>query len=1428
MKKTSAAPRKSRPEGFLQPVWDKPDINKLDLRYNYGNSIVAEFVSGHNHADVLRELIQNEYDAKGSRLQVTFDTDELRISGNGSPIDAAGWKRLSVMLGTGQVGSSGTTIAQKVNSIGSKNFGLRTLFLYGDHIYIRSGGLQTVLDFSHGTLQEPKPEPYSKHLPGIEIVVPYRTRKRKELEPFDIAHELQALESFATDLAPMLMKLAQPQAEKSLRQVEISSIRCDRSLVLKQTVAVLSQQKGITVVRRNIHLADFRATDSQANGHTIEEIEFQRVIPFPQQYPDQAIPGYYTVPGGRIRLAVSMRKHRKKIDIEQPGHFFYPLGATKAYTGNAISISAPFQMNTERSQIIDPSNNGFNAWLIDRATDLTFDLLWWHEFGPDSYLALQEQTHSAPTYFLKKVINRLEKDNCWPTLAREKGSKSPQLTNATKIVVPIHHVLNEFLSDDRRLDDALGNNPRIQTMVKKCGAKTFGINSLVRLRCAGSDKTQLATKLASGEIDLSYTSFPDVLKEENLQRRFANAFDVLASRLSQKNREDLKTSPTTLAADGSLQAPEKLWIVDPAIASVCPIPASGQLHPILNGYKMLVRLCNKYDEKKWIQKIAQQVQDGTGSEDQRIALYNFLLTKHGHLDRKTWALLRKTPVLRDHKNQWVMPKSITLHKASGAQQLEAALHFPHSDYEHDRELAEALRFKKKVTGEDIVTYAHIVVTRPDLAQEFEETLQKFSKSLTKQELGQLRTVAILKSSQGTLASPSTLYLRTPRNVACLGDDAMFVTGSRTALYKRLGCMEQPKMEDLLNYLSRLRSQGSKPNQPEILYPTLAEALKAGKRLPLLYQNQPIIWDGTGYSKPGDILLGNKYYRSIFLQAIPLLEEASPALRQALKSLGVPSEPQPQHWQKLFVWFHQRYARSGEPLTQSEQRALHQAYSHLSEMPRGVTDHTKCLLDQDGRLHSLAEMRAKLYLLNDDPALAQAIIENGASLAFADIHRQQQAKDLRFFHSIGISSLSEVREQIGCRIGAEKMPPPWCNSGSIIKKLHDHSFLSALGSLADYQLQESIDPSNSPFPLLQAVRSLFFAQPLHIEYQVGSVNVLVSTDVVLDHERIVLAEVQSHNELDELLSQAIAGLFVRKPAEQRQFADAVYRLLTCSSPGEMEKYLSRRGIPWEPPSSLPEAEEVTHLDDESGNIVTNSQIEPEMADATFNDGANRDSLVVQEVIMSSVTNQLSISYTTANTTFSLRLKEKDNISTMFPSSAITLPPIESVTPMLLEPLDSWFPKDSNSSRAGGKGLWTPSTSVDLERDREIGQRGEELIFLHEIERVERMGYPKSRVVWVAKENPAADHDILSIDENDRDLWIEVKSTTRRHGHFQWSISELKKAMKEREQYILWRVYEANTLHPSIKPFRDPVGMIVSHGLQLDIASLSAEVEPLLSK
>ncbi len=114
-----------------------------------------ESARSHTPADGLRELVQNEYDAGGASIVVDFGSDALVVRGSGAPIDRRGWQRLGVMLGTGLVGGSGERVAPKVNGVGSKNFGLRSLFLFGDRIYVSSAGRLTVLDRTAGALDRP-------------------------------------------------------------------------------------------------------------------------------------------------------------------------------------------------------------------------------------------------------------------------------------------------------------------------------------------------------------------------------------------------------------------------------------------------------------------------------------------------------------------------------------------------------------------------------------------------------------------------------------------------------------------------------------------------------------------------------------------------------------------------------------------------------------------------------------------------------------------------------------------------------------------------------------------------------------------------------------------------------------------------------------------------------------------------------------------------------------------------------------------------------------------------------------------------------------------------------------------------------------------------------------------------------------------------
>jgi hypothetical protein len=59
------------------------DPDGLDFRFRVGASILTEFAVSHTPADVLRELVQNEYDAGGTELAVEFGPDALVVHGTG-------------------------------------------------------------------------------------------------------------------------------------------------------------------------------------------------------------------------------------------------------------------------------------------------------------------------------------------------------------------------------------------------------------------------------------------------------------------------------------------------------------------------------------------------------------------------------------------------------------------------------------------------------------------------------------------------------------------------------------------------------------------------------------------------------------------------------------------------------------------------------------------------------------------------------------------------------------------------------------------------------------------------------------------------------------------------------------------------------------------------------------------------------------------------------------------------------------------------------------------------------------------------------------------------------------------------------------------------------------------------------------------------
>jgi hypothetical protein len=182
----------------------------------------------------------------------------------------------------------------------------------------------------------------------------------------------------------------------------------------------------------------------------------------------------------------------------------------------------------------------------------------------------------------------------------------------------------------------------------------------------------------------------------------------------------------------------------------------------------------------------------------------------------------------------------------------------------------------------------------------------------------------------------------------------------------------------------------------------------------------------------------------------------------------------------------------------------------------------------------------------------------------------------------------------------------------------------------------------------------------------------------------------------------------------------------------------------------------------------------------------------------------------------------------PIQRLELPPLEEVNLVTADvDADNISPPARRARTSGGGSASAPRRNgQDVDRDVLIGDRGEELIYRQEVERVKARGVdPDIHVQWTSRRDPGADHDIRSIAEDGKPLWIEVKSTMGTDGKFEWSQNEFKRALAEGDHYELWRVYEVHTERPTAKCFRNPIELLQRSGLTIELGTLRGEVESL---
>jgi hypothetical protein len=510
-------------------------------------------------------------------------------------------------------------------------------------------------------------------------------------------------------------------------------------------------------------------------------------------------------------------------------------------------------------------------------------------------------------------------------------------------------------------------------------------------------------------------------------------------------------------------------------------------------------------------------------------------------------------------------------------------------------------------------------------------------------------------------------------------------------------------------------------------------------------------------------------------------------------LGANAEPTVAQWIRLFAWFDERSQDGVRRSPPPERRALRGAYARLPALPQGVPDGARVLLDTEGQLHSKAEARARRYLIDDDPSTAGAIRNARLAIAFADVSDQASREFLR---SSGVLPLTEARQEVRVTIGPRQQAPTLRQARNILGRLHRRSFASAVHAVAKATARSTAATEEHIGVTLRRLRSLSAVSEIKKTYRVGGYAITVDSDVAIDGDRIVLCTPRSTLELYRRLAQAVSSIAETSPTAQAPLADSIYFLLVAESPLEQERYLAERGIVWRHRGRRKD----------SGSS-----------------GAGEEENE-REQIAGALTAGLLEGGKDGKPSKAKPTSGKDE-SEGKQKPPPPLPPLGKVS--LQEARESdWQPSEREpGGGGGGGGIWKPRSPEQQEADRALGLRGEALVFREELRRIRALGFPKSRVVWISKSNPGANHDIRSVDSDGGDLWIEVKATTGRHGQFDWPRGEFELALAERNRYVLYRVYEADTTHATYRAQRDPVGAILAGKMKLDVSGLAAEMAPL---
>jgi hypothetical protein len=328
------------------------------LEYDTVTDTVPElwqFIVGLRPDDLIAELIANEIDAGSTNTVLSFEERRLMCSGNGDPVDDAGWARLSVVRGAGD------RVPRKLGLIGVKNHGLKACFSMGDDIYVRSNGRfahQTLYKNGHGNRPYPGATKYPVADPsaptgrGTTVEVAYRRRPLvvTQGEPIALAtFAPESLESVfrsaVTELPNRLIGTLRPDC----RPMHVIELRHHR------LGSARFEFRAGRMTRRAGFATFLRTCDGSTDSPTLAVSSIR----------ERAVVSTCSRPGRQSKEVAEFYRADKGLFIEvawgedvagklasQHGQLRYPIAyaasGSDASSGLAVHYSAPFVSDPER------------------------------------------------------------------------------------------------------------------------------------------------------------------------------------------------------------------------------------------------------------------------------------------------------------------------------------------------------------------------------------------------------------------------------------------------------------------------------------------------------------------------------------------------------------------------------------------------------------------------------------------------------------------------------------------------------------------------------------------------------------------------------------------------------------------------------------------------------------------------------------------------------------------------------------------------------------------------------------------------------------------------------------------------------------------------------------------------------------------------